>query len=240
MYLQTQVVYTRSGRYASSSFDDVRAKVYENAEVMNGYYLDGLYLSQAFWPGHLRVNRFFRNEFVKRVPAGARFLEVGVGHGWFFSEMLLRVSNSRGTALDISPFSINYAEAVTRVRGVDPARYTMRQGDALRDLGVPRGTLDASICGEVLEHVEQPRQLVERIRDSLRPGGLAYFSAPAKSDAVDHIYEFSDADKVFEVVAQGGLIPVATQTLRLHDWNTTGRNWDPTVLVMVVGQKSAS
>jgi hypothetical protein len=57
---------------------------------------------------------------------------------------------------------------------------------------------------------------------------------------VDHIYEFSDADKVFEVVAQGGLIPVATQTLRLHDWNTTGRNWDPTVLVMVVGQKSAS
>jgi 2-polyprenyl-3-methyl-5-hydroxy-6-metoxy-1,4-benzoquinol methylase len=238
-YLQTQVAYTRKGEYASSSFEDVREKVYDNAEVMEGFYLDGLYLTQAFWPGHLLVNRFFRKEFLKRVPAGAHFLEIGVGHGWFFSEILLQNPNAKATGMDISPYSIKFTDLLCKVRGVDPSRYSMRQGDAVQDLGVPAGSLDAVICGEVLEHVEEPIKLAQKIHEALRPGGLAYFSAPAKSDAMDHIHEFADADKVVELIRDAGLTPVVTQSLSLSDWNTSGRNWDPTVLALVVAQKEA-
>jgi 2-polyprenyl-3-methyl-5-hydroxy-6-metoxy-1,4-benzoquinol methylase len=238
-YLQTQVAYTRRGEYASSSFEEVKEKVYDNAEVMEGFYLDGLYLTQAFWPGHLLVNRFFRKEFLKRVPTGAHFLEIGVGHGWFFSEMLLKIPNAKGIGMDISPFSLKFTEAVSKVRGVNPASYSMKQGDAVQGLGVSADTLDVTICGEVLEHVEEPIKLARKIYESLRPGGIGYFSAPAKSDAMDHIHEFSDANKVVDLITEAGFAPLATQSLSLSDWNTSGRNWDPTVLALVVAQKKA-
>jgi len=44
--------------------------------------------------------------------------------------------------------------------------------------GIADGSLDIVICTEVLEHVSNPFSAVSEILRMLKPGGLAYFSAP--------------------------------------------------------------
>jgi 2-polyprenyl-3-methyl-5-hydroxy-6-metoxy-1,4-benzoquinol methylase len=236
-YLKAQVAYTKRGSYAADSFDDVNERVYANPEVMDGFYLDGLLLTQAFWPGHLRINHFYRHSFLTRLKPDVRFCEVGVGQGWFFTQALCARPESHGTGLDISPSSLSYTAALAHAREINSARFELRTEDAQSGLGLAAVSMDACVCGEVLEHVSRPVELVRHIVDVLRPGGIAFFTAPALSDAVDHLYEFRSAKEVLDTIAQGGLRPVDHLSISLSEFSTTGRAWDPTILTSVVAVK---
>lgn len=239
-YLKAQVAYTKRGSYAADSFNDVNERVYANAEVMDGFYLDGLLLTQAFWPGHLRMNLFYQESFLKRLKPDVRFCEVGVGQGWFFTQALSARPQSHGTGLDISPFSLNYTAALAHAREIDPARFELRTGDAQAGLGLTAVSMDASVCGEVLEHVSRPVDVVRHIVEVLRPGGIAFFTAPALSDAVDHLYEFRSDQEVLDTIVEGGLRPVDHLSISLSEFSTSGRAWDPTILTSVVAVKPES
>jgi SAM-dependent methyltransferase len=101
----------------------------------------------------------------KWVPPGSAILDVGAGTG---------------------AFSIRLAQAGYAVTGldVDPTRWSARGLPFIQldlDRGVAAsvtGTYHAICCLEVIEHVENPWQLMRELRSLLKPNGFLVMSTP--------------------------------------------------------------
>ena len=59
-----------------------------------------------------------------------------------------------------------------------------------RDIPAPSAAFDVILCTEVLEHVPEPDRVVAEIGRLLRPGGVAYLSAPLGSGLHQEPYHF--------------------------------------------------
>jgi SAM-dependent methyltransferase len=108
---------------------------------------------------------------------GSRILDVGCGGGW--STWDLRRKGHQAEGLDL------HADAL-EARTVDPELpYT--QGDATR-LPFPDGTFDAVAMRDVLEHVPDPRKVLEESVRVLRPGGRLIVVGPNLLSAPANAY----------------------------------------------------
>jgi hypothetical protein len=77
---KSQKVYESVGAYSPESMPEIMDAVYANEGEMVPYMWAAI-LIYAFWPsmvGHLAM---FRNDFLRRLPAGASVLELACGHG---------------------------------------------------------------------------------------------------------------------------------------------------------------
>jgi SAM-dependent methyltransferase len=143
-----------------------------------------------------------------RLPRGARLLDAGAGTG-ALSERLADLG-----------FAVR---AVDR----DAARFrssvTFRKLD-LEDrvemqtfLGESRGSFDAAIAVEVIEHVENPWQLVRDLLAAVRPGGLILITTPNLGSAFSRAwFFFRGRFAQFDVndFAYGHIRPVSEMELR--------------------------
>lgn len=91
---------------------------------------------------------------------GRRILDVGCGAGYFLESAMARSWD----VLGVEPS--NQAVEFARSLGV-----TVRQGFFDAELATEIGSFDAVYLQHVLEHVPQPRNVLELIRGLLRPGG---------------------------------------------------------------------
>ena len=64
-FLKLQKMLEQTGRYLLSNEKDALTQVYLNEEVFSKYYLEGLLLSEALWPNHYLINRFFHKSFIQ-------------------------------------------------------------------------------------------------------------------------------------------------------------------------------
>ena len=207
-FLRLQPRFMKTGRYARATSGPLRDEIYSREDVMEGYYLDGLLLTYAFWVNHTALYRYFIQGFLPRLAPGARVLEIGVGHGLMALTLLRQLPQARYEGLDISPFSLSYAARLLSSNGIDLGRVALREADAARgDVGDgPRSDRsDAVICCEVLEHVEDPAALLRTVRDRLEPEGRAFITTVANVEAEDHIYRFEDEAHIHRVLQEAGL-----------------------------------
>jgi len=219
-YLKLQRKLEQSGRYPFSRFADARRAVYDNPEVMDGYYLHGLLLSEIFWQNHYRLLRYFRDRFVADLPAQGRLAEVGIGHGLFGAEMLERRAGWALRGIDISRSSLRFASRVLDHYGIAPDRYDLVEGDAVA-LDEPDGAFDAVVCGEVLEHLEHPETALAELARVVRPGGRVFITAAIYAANIDHIWLFESVDQLRLLLDRVGFervsecpIPVSGQEFR--------------------------
>ena len=63
---------------------------------------------------------------------------------------------------------------------------------------------DFTICQEVLEHVEDPERLCQRLHNITRAGGKAYITAAINAAHSDHIYLFRSPDEVRQLLESTG------------------------------------
>jgi len=105
----------------------------------------------------------WRDDLVKRLPDGARILELGCGAGDDARELARRF---QVTGVDVS------AEQIRRARAAVPEA-TFLQGD-FTELDLPAAAFDAVASFYVFNHVPRERlePLYERIHSWLVPGGL--------------------------------------------------------------------
>ncbi len=112
---------------------------------------------------------------------GERILEVGVGTGLGFVEVLRRNPDGYSEGIDRTPAML--ARALRRARKADPDHYRLRPGDA-RALDVPDGSFDLVFSSYVLDllDAESLSVVLEECLRVLRPGGrlVVVYHAPGR------------------------------------------------------------
>ena len=120
----------------------------------------------AFLIPRLRRAADSRMRFIPSRSAGRRLLDVGAGNGSY----LLHAQSAGWKVLGVEPDAS--AVAAARRAGLD-----VRQG-GIDSLTEENESLDVITLNHVIEHVHDPRAVLHKAFDLLRPGGLLYIETP--------------------------------------------------------------
>ncbi len=198
-FVVLQIELDRTGKYRYSSYDEVRALVYDNPEMMNRRYLNGLLLSAPFWTNHYAMFQYFVNDFCEaEKPRRGRLLEVPAGTGIFVAEFARRNPGWAAEGIDISDSSVAYSREVARLNGVPQVRVEKRD---VFDLPEDE-KYDRLICGELLEHLEQPEELLAKLARLSAPHARLFVTTAVWAANLDHIYLYSSAQEVRDQLAR--------------------------------------
>lgn len=193
------VQFLRNGCYSSQSFEEVNRRVYSNPDVMN-YYMHGLLLSQFLWSHHYEILIHFGQVLSQKRQDVTAYLEIGGGHGLYISEAVKIIKEEATFDLvDISASSLQIAEKM-----IQSDRVNYVHSDIF-DYS-PRCKYDWITMGEVLEHVENPVDLLSKVSDLLSEGGRIFVTTPTNAPAIDHIYLFHTPQDIRAVIAESGLV----------------------------------
>ncbi len=193
-----QVDFFRTGEYSCKSFEEANKAVYSNPEVMESY-MHGLLLSQFLWNHHYKVLEFFIEQINSVKGQVNKYLEIGGGHGLYLSEAMeiLGTNDIDYHCVDISAGSLEVAKKFVDNPKVSYRQYNIFDYDEAEKY-------DFITMGEVLEHVEDPVALLEKLGSLLKPDGMTFITTPTNSPAIDHIYLFRNAPEIIEVIHKAG------------------------------------
>lgn len=196
-FLTETLDFEKTGKYSSSSFEEVNARVYSNPGVME-YYMHGLLLTQFIWAHHYELLKFFAHQ-LDSIPAGEKqYLEIGGGHGLYATLAQEHLKgNWNYSVVDISPTSLELSK---NFAGSDNVKFVLADvftlmNDSLADL---------IVMGEVLEHVEDPGALLRKLRELLKEDGRLFITTPTNAPAIDHIYLFRNREEIRELIIDSG------------------------------------
>ncbi|MCA1832381.1 MAG: methyltransferase domain-containing protein [Actinomycetota bacterium] len=136
---------------------DQLVEVFDNGEIYEGAFL----LREDIMARHAETLAAL--EF--RVKPG-HLLDVGCGPGFFLEAA--RVRGWQGTGVDPSPFS---------VRQIQSLGFEGHQG-LLHEVDLPEASFDAVSLLQVVEHLVDPRELLEGCKRLLKPGGVLLVATP--------------------------------------------------------------
>ena len=193
--------FLREGRYRHSTFQEVASSVYNNPPYMTAY-MQGLLLSQLFWQNHTQVIDQYVNQFLKDLPAGSTFLEIGPGHGLLTALAAKNSNISQLEAWDMSPSSLEMTRRNLDKLGV---AHRVQLGEHDISKAVPGSIkFDAIVLSEVLEHLEEPALVLKGIQNYLAPQGRVFINVPVNSPALDHIYLLKSPEETRTLVENAG------------------------------------
>lgn len=188
-----QIRLNKSLEYKYSSFNEVEERVYNNP-MMDDYYLDGLAFSQYLWPNHYKMNRFLV-EGLGSLGSVRRAIDVPCGTG-VQSWLARRHSTIHSTTLcDLSAYSVNYARKLHS--------HFDEEGDwevFHSPVEKCEGEFDLIINGELLEHLEEPEEMLKTLERLLAKDGVIYLTTAIFAAAIDHIYMFRSAQEVRDML----------------------------------------
>lgn len=189
--------FLETGKYSSTSFEEVNRRVYNNPGIME-YYMHGLLLSQFLFFHHYDVLLYFNEVIGKQRGDVTRYLEVGGGHGLYISEAIGLLGRSvQYDLVDISESSLQLARKMISHNQVNYIHSDVFDYN-------PAEKYDCIVMGEVLEHVEDPMALLERLGNLLTENGKLFITTPTNAPAIDHIYLFRNAEEIRDLIAASG------------------------------------
>ncbi len=135
---------------------------------------------QAFYQANAKYYRLIDEQFhsgytygyllealARRVPAPARFLDIGAGSGYYIRRAAELGCVAAG--IDLSPHACRIGN------GRVPGR--LCQADA-ESLPFQSACFDLVFCQQIIEHVVYPERVLAEVARVLRPGGILLLSAP--------------------------------------------------------------
>ena len=195
--LQERLKFIREGRYSNSSFDDVEKRIYGNSQIMT-YHMHGLVLAQFLWFDQYERIRFFKTNLKTYFDNTKCYLEIGGGHGLYaFEAYNLFRDCKRFDLVDISESSLQLAQGILK-----NSRINFYHKNIFDFSNVEK--YDFISIGEVLEHLENPLEMLEKIGDLLTYKGVCYITTPINAPMIDHIYLFSNEDEIRQLFDRAG------------------------------------
>lgn len=221
--MRHQVLFERTGKYRASSYEEVRAALYDNADHMTRNYLPGLWFSHYIWPQHYFTLIGYTTCVLPRIEDAGVFFEVGVGCGMYSKVTLDNKPAMRGVGFDISQHSLDYTGEVMKSFGYE-SRYKLENRDIRNGYDIKA---DFLICQEVLEHLENPGEFCRWLFDMIRPGGQAFITAALNAGHSDHIFLIRHPVEVEKMLIDAGF-----QITRIQEETAPGskpRNLTPSL-----------
>jgi len=193
--------FRRTGRYRFSTFSEVSSTVYNNASYMERY-LDGLLLSQLLWENHFRAFSYLRRSFLPNSPQGYRYLEIGPGHGVLTLLAAIDPNCATATAWDLSQTALDKAaHSIKKASNRSNVNFELRDATSLSEV---TSKFDNIVMSEILEHTENPTEILKSVSGLLSKEGRIFVNFPVNSPAVDHIYHLATAKEVQGLVESAG------------------------------------
>jgi 2-polyprenyl-3-methyl-5-hydroxy-6-metoxy-1,4-benzoquinol methylase len=190
--------FLRQGRYTSTTFDEVDKCYYNKPEVMC-YHMHGLVLAQFLWFDQYERFSFFADGLKKYGSNSRSYLEIGGGHGLYCFEALKTLPRfSTFEFIDTSASSLMLGEGI-----INSKRVNFLQKNVLEY--VSNTTFDFVTMGEVLEHVEEPLLLLNKLSELIGSSGTAFISTPVNAPMIDHIYLFNNVQEIRDITLNAGL-----------------------------------
>lgn len=195
---EERIKFVRSGRYSCTSFDDVQKCYYDKPEVVCNH-LHGLALAQFLWFDQYERFMFFVEQLHNYRGQVNNYLEIGGGHGLYCYEALKILDTAVIFELiDTSAYSIEFGKGI-----INSERVNFLQKNVLEYAS--DATFDFITVGEVLEHVEAPHVLLQKLKELLGRNGLAFVTTPVNAPMIDHIYLFNNVQEIRSVIQDAGL-----------------------------------
>lgn len=186
------------GEYSCKNQEEAYNKVYSNPEVM-GYYMNALILTNLLWSHHFEMFDYF-SVIIKHLPiksAHKRVLDVGSGHGLYIDAVRRSNGNSKIDILDISASSLKVIKEMIGGEGLNFIQSDILEYDS-------KDKYDFIILGEILEHMDNPLELLKKAEELLHEDGLMWISVPTNAPAIDHVYLFKNEKEVLDLIALAG------------------------------------
>lgn len=194
--------FAQNGHYRYSSFNEVKDKVYFNTDYMKKYMV-GLALSSYIWLAHIKIRKFF-TEYIDNIKSGKNYLEIGPGHGEFFTRAVKSRKFTNYLGVDLSPTSIELTKDMVSYQVGELAKCCNFLCEDFFSFK-PDKNADLIVIGEVLEHVENPLLFLKKSREILSENGEIFATIPINAPAIDHIYLFSHPDDVENLAKDANL-----------------------------------
>ncbi|MBC7643004.1 MAG: class I SAM-dependent methyltransferase [Flavobacterium sp.] len=191
--LEERYNFLRTGQYSNTSFEAVEKRVYGDSKIMD-YHMHGLVLAQFLWFDQYDRILFFMDNFKKYKLHTNNYLEIGGGHGLYINQAIKILPEiTHFEMVDISQSSLNLAKGIL---DTDKIKFYLKN---IFDFSSSE-KYDFVTMGEVLEHVEQPLELLKKAAELLNEDGVFYITTPINAPMIDHIYLFSNEQEIREMI----------------------------------------
>jgi 2-polyprenyl-3-methyl-5-hydroxy-6-metoxy-1,4-benzoquinol methylase len=121
-----------------------------------------------------------------RVRPGMMALELGCGSGWLTLALAQRGATARG--IDVADRALSIAR--TYLQTIEPqvaSRVTYQVAD-LNHLDLPPAGYDLVAANGILHHLIDPREMVDRVHQALKPGGLFWVSDKHANETASTVF----------------------------------------------------
>ncbi|PIN73375.1 hypothetical protein COV20_04045 [Candidatus Woesearchaeota archaeon CG10_big_fil_rev_8_21_14_0_10_45_16] len=197
-FLKLQAELESAQRYHFSSYKKLQEEIYENPEVMENRYLNGLYLTQALWINHHKMLAFFIKKFCSGLDVQGKAVEVPVGTGIYAAEFAARNKDWLVEGYDLSPSAVDYSKKMIPI--ISPDKEVAVFEKNVFDLPDDK-KYDRIICGELMENFEDPHPLLEKLGKLLNEEGKIFLTSSVWAAAIDHIYLFTKVQELRDVLS---------------------------------------
>jgi len=214
--LKSQIYFMKTGKYPVQRADEAFENVYNNEQEMTSFMI-GLAISQFLWSTHYSMFKCFKDALKKKRDEISSYLEIGPGHGLFLDEAMAYLKeDAKITVVDISATSIKITKSIMKFfHQSDYDRIEYHNIDML-DLELNE-TYDFIAMGEVIEHVNYPEKLLNKLRDLLYKKGTAFISTCVDCPTIDHVFHFKSVDQIRKMLAGCGLLIEDERVLPVED-----------------------
>ena len=211
---KSQIKFMRTGKYPTSNVAEAIDDVYNDEKKMLSYMI-GLALSQYLWSTHYEMFSHLKESILENKSNISKYLEIGPGHGLFLKSAIDILDKDISiTAVDISQTSLNVSKSIINyfypLKNIDFINADMLNLDI-------NLKYDFVVMGEVIEHVEDPKNLLVKISKLLNKNGKAFLSTCVNCPMIDHIYHFQSVDAIRSMFENCGLVIESERILPAED-----------------------
>lgn len=197
MVMEETYFFIKNNRYRNSSFEEVNEIVYDNPKYMEKYMM-GLSISDYIWINHIKILRYFEKNMG---CFSGRYLEIGPGFGQYLVKALINGCFVEYHACDISKISVDRSNRYLQYRSL-AGKCKVEEKDFFQYDSESK--FHCIVMGEVLEHVERPQEMLEKVYGLLEDGGKAFVTTVINAPAVDHISLFRSIEDVLDLARNAG------------------------------------
>ena len=207
---EEQLKFYRTGKYSQNSFEQVNKAVYNNPAIME-YHTIGLLMFEILTSINYK-KLSFQIEILQSLKNNiSRYLEIGGGHGMYLWEAeKLLPKNVTFDLVDISETSISIAKLFLQNIPVNYYRKDIFTFTSESDY-------DFICMGEILEHMENPGELLIKAKSMLNPFGSIFITVPINNPTIDHIYLFESVEQVRSLLNQNSLSIIKEKVVPVHE-----------------------